>query len=297
METTAAAFERVAAGLYLEGLAVDGDTVWYGDVIGGGVHRIEADGTVTHWLPELRWFGSIALNDDGRVLTSGIEGIKWLDPRTGDSGPLLTEVGGVPLPGVNELSPDGRGGLYFGSKDGAAIARGEPPRPSGLFHLAADGRARQLCDGLVFTNGIALSDDRSTLFHNETFVGTFAYPVLSDGNLGERRMLLEKPDCDGLVLDQQGNLLIVGYESREILRVTPDGDVIGAIPVPGDAVTNLRFGDGGRNLYLTSVPAGAGEGLRVGAVPSQRRSILYRGRSPLAGRVAPRTSFRAGVSA
>lgn len=287
---TAKAVEPVATGLYLEGLAVDGDTVWYGDVIGGGVHRVERDGSVTDWLAELRWFGSIALNDDGRVLTSGIEGISWLDPRTGDSGLLLSEVDGVPLPGVNELSPDGRGGLYFGTKDGAAIQRGEPPRPSGLFHLAADKSARQLCDGLVFTNGIALDDTGATLFHNETFVGTFAYPVLSDGSLGERTMLLEKPDCDGLALDREGNLLIVGYESPEILRVTPSGEVIGAIPIPGEAVTNLRFGDGGQ-LYLTTVPAGAGEDLRVGVLPSERRSILYRVRSPVAGRVAPRTSF------
>lgn len=287
---TEKAVETIATGLYLEGLAVDGDTVWYGDVIGGGVHRVERDGSVTDWLAELRWFGSIALNDDGRVLTSGIEGISWLDPRTGDSGLLLSEVDGVPLPGVNELSPDGRGGLYFGTKDAAAIQRGEPPRPSGLFHLAADKSARQLCDGLVFTNGIALDDTGTTLFHNETFVGTFAYPVLSDGSLGERTMLLEKPDCDGLALDREGNLLIVGYESPEILRVTPSGEVIGAIPIPGDAVTNLRFGDGGK-LYLTTVPAGAGEDLRVGVLPSERRSILYRVRSPVAGRVAPRTSF------
>lgn len=291
MRLTARTLETIATGVYLEGLAVDGDTVWYGDVIGGGVRRIQRNGSVTEWLPELRWFGSIALNDDGRVLMSGIEGISWLDPRTGDSGLLLSEVDGVPLPGVNELAPDGRGGLYFGTKDGTAIQRGEPPRPSGLFHLAADKSARLLCDGLVFTNGIAIDGTGSTLFHNETFVGTFSYPVLPDGSLGERTMLLEKPDCDGMALDHEGNLLIVGYESREILRVTPGGEVIGAIPIAGDAVTNLRFGDGGRELYVTTVPAGVGEALRVGVLPSEARSLLYRVHSPVVGRVAPRTSF------
>ncbi len=286
-------FTQLARGVYLEGLAVEGDTVWFGDVIGGGVHRREPAGDVAHWLPELRWFGSIALNDDGLVLCSGIDGITWLDPVTGRAGMLLTAVDGVPLPGVNELCPDGRGGLYFGTKDGAAITRGEPPKPSGLYHLDVDGTARQLCDGLVFTNGIALSPDGGTLYHNETFVGTFAYPILGDGGLGERTMLLEKPDCDGMVLDREGYLWIVGYKSTEILRVTPDGEIVGSLPVPGSAVTNLRFGgEDGRELYLTGVPPDAGDGLRVGTLPSERNSVLYHGRSPIAGAVAARTRFR-----
>jgi sugar lactone lactonase YvrE len=289
---TAEDFTDLARGLYLEGLAVDDRTVFYGDVIGGGVHRLTPAGELTDWLPELRWFGSIALNDDGTVLTSGIAGISWLDPVSGRSGLLLGEVDGKPLPGVNEMCPDGRGGLYFGTKDGAAIARGEPPSPSGLFHVDAGGNGRQLCDGLVFTNGIALSLDRTTLFHNETFVGTFAYPILADGSLGERRMLLEKPDCDGMVTDAEGNLWIVGYQSDEILQVSPDGEIIGGIRVPPGAVTNLRFGGAdARDLYLTSVPSDAGEGLRVGNLPSEPRSVLYRTHSPVAGRVQPRTGF------
>jgi hypothetical protein len=68
--------------------------------------------------------------------------------------------------------------------------------------------------------------------------------------------------------------------------------VIGEVPVPGGAVTNIRFGGDGRDLYATSVPFDAGEGLRVGVLPSEPNSTLYRARSPIAGRVAPRTNFR-----
>ena len=40
-------FEQLAAGIYLEGLAVDhsGQAVWYSDVIDGGVHGIATDGS------------------------------------------------------------------------------------------------------------------------------------------------------------------------------------------------------------------------------------------------------------
>ncbi len=293
MSTIEVSFAAVAAGLYLEALAVDDGTVWFGDVIGGGVHRLEPDGSRSSWLPEKRWFGSMALNHDGAVLCSGSDGISWFDPSSGRTGTLLSEVDGSPLPGVNELCPDGRGGLFFGTKDGAAIERAERPRPSALYHLDAGGTARQLCDGLVFTNGIAISPDGGTLYHNETFVGTFAYPLLPDGGLGHPRMLLEKEDCDGMALDREGYLWIVGFSSGELLRMTPDGEIVGRIPVPAGAVTNLRFGGAdGSDLYVTSVPLGAGEGLRVGTLPTEPNSVLYRGRSPIAGRVAPRTRFR-----
>jgi sugar lactone lactonase YvrE len=289
--TIAIDFAPLATGLYLEALAVDDRTAWFGDAIGGGAFRLEPDGTARAFLPERRWYGGLAFNDDGLILASGHDGIVWLDPDTGDTGSLLDEIPGSPFSGTNDLCPDGRGGLYFGSQD-PGITEGNAPRPSALYHIDAERNVRQLAGGLAFTNGIQISRDRSTLFHNETFNATFAYPVLADGSLGERQVLLEKEDCDGMVLDAEDNLWIVGYASGEILRVTPDGHVIGKVPVPGGAVTNIRFGGDGRDLYATSVPFDAGEGLRVGILPTEPRSTLYRGRSPIAGRVAPPTSFR-----
>lgn len=289
--TIAIDFAPLATGLYLEALAVEDRTAWFGDAIGGGAFRLEPDGTTSRFLADRTWFGGLALNDDGLILASGHDGIVWLDPSTGDTGSLLSELPGSPFPGTNDLCPDGRGGLYFGSQDPAIMA-GAAPRPSGLYHIDAAGAVRQLAGGLAFTNGIQISPDGSTLFHNETFNATFAYPILVDGSLGERRLLLAKEDCDGMILDADGNLWIVGYASGEILRVTPDGHVIGEVPVPGGAVTNIRFGGDGRDLYATSVPFNAGEGLRAGILPTEPRSTLYRGRSPIAGRVAARTSFR-----
>ncbi len=54
MTVTEAEFTAVATGIHLGGLVADGDTVWYSDVIGGGVYRVAADGAVSGWLPERR---------------------------------------------------------------------------------------------------------------------------------------------------------------------------------------------------------------------------------------------------
>lgn len=288
-------FVPVARGIFLEGMAIDGHTVWFGDVLGGGLHRIEPDDSVTTFLPEQRSYGSIAINEDGSLLTSGVDGIQWLNPKTGESGMLLTEVDGQQLPGVNELCSDDRGGLYFGTKDSAALAKGitdNPPGPTGLYHLSVDGLARQLCDDLLFTNGIAVSPDGTMLCHNETFVGTFAYPILQSGELGKREQLLDKPDCDGIALDVDGNLWVVGFASTELLCLSPKGEILARVQGPGGPVNNLRFGGDGQDLYVTTVPTAAGESLAAGAPPTELNSVMYRGRSPIVDRVNGQTGFR-----
>ncbi len=286
-------FEPLVRGLYLEGLAVDGDAIWFTDVFDGGVQRRDPDGSVSRWLPERTWSGALALNDDGAVLTAGPGGILWVDPVTGRSGTLIEAVDGTPLLGANEMCPDGQGGLYFGSIDAPAIAEGRPPGPVALYHLKVDGTVRRLTGDLVFCNGIGLSADGQTLYHNESFVGTFAYPILADGSLGERRMLLEKKDVDGMAFDVEGNLWITGFSSNDLLRLTPEGEIIGRVSVPAGAVTQMRFGGAdSRDLYVTTVPLEAGMEITAGRWPSKPDSIIYRTRSSVAGRPIPRVQFR-----
>src|SRR5579859_3420787 len=97
-------FEPIAAGLYLEGLAVDPDcgVVWYSDVIAGGVHGLHRDGSLTTLDADRMWTGGVSLNGDGAVLSSGPGGIRWNHPESGKSGWLLREIDGKPINGVNE---------------------------------------------------------------------------------------------------------------------------------------------------------------------------------------------------
>jgi sugar lactone lactonase YvrE len=286
-------FEPIARGIYLEALLIDGTTVWYSDVAEGGIRRLTADGTITTWLADRRLVGGIIFNEDGCVLVSGPGGIVWFNPATHASGVLLDSINGQPIPGINEMRPDGKGGLYFGTVDLPAIVRGETPGPVGLYRLSVDRKLTPLCNGLVFTNGLSPSADGSRLFHNESFVGTFAYDVLPDGSLGQRTKLLKKPDCDGLALDTDGNIWVTGFASAELLRLQPDGTLAQRLALPGDAATNVRFGGAdGRDIYVTVVSRDAAEALKSGVLPSSKTSVLYRGRSDVAGQAIPRTRFR-----
>ncbi|PLK26728.1 SMP-30/gluconolactonase/LRE family protein [Novosphingobium sp. TH158] len=272
----------IASGLYLEGLAVDygRDLVWYSDCIAGGVHGVRPDGTPVFSLnPERMWTGGIMMNADGAVLSSGPGGIMWNRPEDGTRGWLIREVDGKPLIGVNEMTPDGSGGIYFGTVDVEQIEKGEQTRPALLYHLSASGEVRLATGPVGFANGLMRSLDGTRLFFNDTFDATYVFDILDDGLLGERRCLLKKEDCDGMAMDGDGNVLVTGYKSGSIVRMAPDGSILGMLDTPADAVTQLRFGGADLcDVYFNCVPLDAGDGLKEGEAPTEQRSFLMRGR-------------------
>jgi sugar lactone lactonase YvrE len=287
-------FEVVASGFcFLEApRADDGGVVWFTDVVQGGLRRLLPDGRIDEWLPGRRWIGGIVLDRDGSVLCSGGDGIAWLDPASGASGMLLETIDGKPVRGINELLPDGSGGLYFGTADVAEAEHGGERAPSALFRLTPDGKVRQLCAGLTFSNGIGLSPDGRRLYFNDTFVGTYACDLLPDGGVSERVLLAEQRDCDGLAVDCEGGIWSAGFQSGTITRLLPDGRVDRRVPLPVAGVTSLCFGGADlRDLYVTTTAPDAFEALARRSMPSAAAS-LYRARSHVAGVPVGRTAFR-----
>lgn len=288
-------YEPIANGLYLEGLAVDHerDIIWYSDVIGGGIHGIKPDGTQVGSFNEGRmWTGGIAINADGSVLSTGQGGIMWNNPDTGGSGWLIDEIDGVPINGINEMAPDGEGGMFFGTNDIEMIIEGKDVRPSTLYRLTADRKLIKLVDGIGFTNGIAYDRPGKRFHCNDTFRRTWTWDVTPDLTLVNQRVLFEKEDCDGMALDAEGNVWITGFRSQYLERIRPDGSALPRIETPKGSITQVRFaGPDLRDFYINTVPADGGDTLKEGGAITQRNSILYRGRSVTPGRTIEPTRF------
>lgn len=286
-------FEEAAKNFsFLEAPCVDGDRIWFSEVMLGGLHCLQPDGTVDEWLAGRKWIGGVVLNADGSILCSGADGVAWVNPTTGASGMLLDSIDGQPVLGVNDMLPDNEGGLYFGTIDVAAFENGTEQRPTALYRLAVDGRITQLAGDLPATNGIGLSPDGTRLYHNESSLGLCAYDLLADGSLANKRVLAEQPDCDGLAVDADGGIWIAGYASPELKRVLPDGTIERRITLPVPGATSLCFGGAdGRDLYVTTLAADIGDAMMNGRLPS-RTAALYRARSGISGLAVGRTSFR-----
>jgi len=290
-------FQKVASGLYLEGLAVDPirRAVWYSDVIGGGVHGVMSDGSTVSFNNDRKWTGGLLMNADGSVLSSGPGGIMWNNPDSGRSGWLLHEIDGAVINGINEMMPDGTGGIYFGTVDIERVERAEPTRATAIHRLTIEGEVIKVSGDINFTNGLMLSRDRKRFYCNDTFVGTWVFDVQPDLTLANKRMLLDKPDADGMALDADGNIWITGFRSAFVTRLRPDGGPLPPVATPAGAITQIRFGGPDlRDYYLNSVPAAGGDSLKDGVPLRGQESHMYRGRSETPGMPIPAAQFIIG---
>lgn len=288
-------FKAIAEGVYLEGLAVDQarNVIWYSDVIAGGIHGVTPEGEHRYSFNEFRmWTGGVMINSDGAVLSTGQGGIMWNNPDTGRSGWLLKELEGKPVNGINEMWPDGTGGIFFGTNDIERIIEAQDTRPTALYRLTRDGTVIRLDDNIHFSNGIAFDAARRAFYCSDTFNTSWAWDVTDDLSLTNRRVLFAKEDCDGLAIDVDGNILLTGFRSPGIIvRVAPDGRELEPIRTPDGCTTQIRYGGpDGRDVYINVVPGDGGDSLKEGK-PLTGRSYLYRGRARTAGVVVQTADF------
>lgn len=284
-------FKPVASGYcFLEAPRADGDAVWFTDLLLGGLHRLSPGGVVDVFLADSKHIGGVVLNADGAIICGGGDGLVWLDPETGRSGLLLNSADGEPLSGVNDMYPDGRGGLYFGTLSRAG-EYGQPHTLTGLYRANADGRATLLKDGLKFANGVGLSPDGRRLYHVESLSSVFVYDVQADGGLTNKAVFSTQEDGDGLAVDAEGCVWIAGFGSGELVRYRPDGSVERRVPVPHKVVTSLTFGGADlRDLYVTTAGDRGVDALLKGELPP-REATLFHARAEAPGLPTPRTRF------
>ena len=267
----------------------DDGALYFSDVMLGGIWKRSPNGDLATFLPDRRWIGGIAINTDGAIICSGRGGLWYFNERTAESRPLLAEIEGTPINQVNDIQPDGSGGLYFGTIDGRSLEAGQTPGPGALFRLDPDGRVTKLWDDVPMSNGLGLSPDGRSLCHSRTFEGLFAYDIQGDGTLANARLLAPLPDCDGLAVDAEGGIWVAACRSGEIRRHLPDGEVERVVRLPVKEVLSLTFGGRDlRDLYVVTAYPGA---IEVASAEIQRTGAIYRGRSDIPGQRLARTRF------
>jgi len=288
-------FIQLAEGLYLEGLSVDHkrNVIWYSDVIKGGIHGVTPDGDSVASFNESRmWTGGVLVNSDGCVLSSGPGGIMWNNPESGASGWLIHEIDGKIINGINEMWPDGKGGIFFGTSDIEMVEQAKPTRPTEIYRLTADRKLIRLADQVNFSNGLAFDPVRSKLYCSDTFNVVWSWDVDDDLMLSNRKVFLEKEDCDGMCLDSEGNVWVTGFRSGFLTIVKPDGSQLPSIETPKGSVTQVRFGGAdARDFYINVVPADGGDSLKDGKELAPG-SYLYRGRSSIPGVLVQPANFK-----
>ena len=169
---------------------------------------------------------------------------------------ISMDTDGNAIVGPNDLTSDGAGGVW-------ATASGpwaSEPIEGAVYHIGPDLQARKAADDLHYANGIARSG--STLYVAESEAARIlAFDVNEDGTLANRRLFVRIGQVDevsgpwaypdGMKLGPDGNLWIGSYAMGRIVVVSPDGEFVKGVDVPGATAPNLAFGPNGEVYVMT----------------------------------------------
>ncbi|MGH7288101.1 MAG: SMP-30/gluconolactonase/LRE family protein, partial [Myxococcota bacterium] len=231
-------FETLASGYALvEGptWAPDGSLFW-SDVLGGGVYRRTPDGGVSTAVPKRRGVGGIALHADGGLVLGGRDLIHVKDGVTR----ALLQLEG--LPGWNDLCADARGRVWAGSVRFRVFDPEATPLPGECWRVDAPGVATPVYAGVLHANGIALSPDERWLAHSDTrSQGLWVHDLDAEGRVSRRRRFAVEGAPDGLAFDAEGCVWVAIYGGGRIDRFTPAGKLDRSLDVPARQVTSLCF--------------------------------------------------------
>lgn len=168
--------------------------------------------------------------------------------------------------GINDIVVARNGGAYatvFGPYNG------NPTEVTGkvLYRAPGSGKWIQVADDLNYANGVAVSADQKTLYVDETAGNCILkFRIEPDGSLSHRSnfMLLNLlvPNRvenwwlgpDSLKVDSEGNLYVAQWFGAKVLKISPAGKLLHVFHIKaGAGTTNLAFGPGEKDLYVTVV--------------------------------------------
>jgi gluconolactonase len=168
--------------------------------------------------------------------------------------------------GINDVVVTANGGAYatvFGPPEDV------PTEVAGKILYLAPGAQKwaEVVRDLNYANGVGISPDQKTLYVSET-VGNciLKFAVNGDGSLSHRAnfalLNLLTPNKasswwlgpDSMKIDRKGNMYVAQWFGGQILKISPDGKLLRRFEIAaGQGTTNVAFGPGEKDLYVTVV--------------------------------------------
>jgi gluconolactonase len=170
--------------------------------------------------------------------------------------------------GINDIVVTANGGAYatvFGPY-------ADPPIPTfviGKVLYLAPGSEKWVgvAGDLNYANGIGISQDQKTLYVSQTVSNCILkFTIEADGSLSHRSNFAllnlltknknESPwlGPDSMKIDSKGNIYVAQWFGGKILKLSPEGKLLHVFEIAaGDGTTNVAFGEGEKDLYVTVV--------------------------------------------
>lgn len=212
----------------------------------GALLRVDAKQAVHKYL-EIGPAGTV-LKADGHLLIADnkYKAVLDLSPE-GKVGVVAERFETETLRGLNDLTVDARGNVYWTDPEGSSLAK-----PVGnLYRVRPDGRVDRLTTGLAFPNGIEVDPASKFLYVIESQskkILRYDLPA-DDALLGKPTLFYDLGGSggDGCVFDSAGNLWTTDFHRPEtgtgrITVLSPEAKVLAYLPLPSKVVSNITFG-------------------------------------------------------
>ena len=269
---------------FTEGPACHADgSVYYSDIENNRILRfVPGEGVSVFRQPSNRTNGQ-TFDAQGRLYhcegsefgPGGGRRVSRTDLKTGKHEVLTERYQGARYNSPNDICVDGQGRVYF--TDPRYGDRSDMEMDiEGVYRIDADGSVTRILEQPLIErpNGIAVTQDGRRLYLVDScpVVGgnrkIWSFDLDASGNATNRRVVYDFAPGrggDGMRLDMAGNLYVAAgimsprgpHETADvppgIYVITPEGKLLGRIPVLEDVLTNLAFGGAdGRTLYITA---------------------------------------------
>lgn len=244
---------------FLEGPAFDRDgNLYVTDIPYGRIFRIGAGGDWSLVAEYDGWPNGLAIHADGTLWIADYRrGILRLDPATGRIDTVLGHRNSESFKGVNDLTFDRQGRLYFTDQGQTGLHD-----PTGrVYRYGTDGRLDQLLGHAPSPNGLALSADGAVLFVAVTRGNqVWRAPLLPDGSVskvGAFQTFFGTSGPDGMALDAEGRLVVAHASLGGAFVLNARGEVTHFVRSPlGHTITNVAYRPGTNELVLTDSQTG-----------------------------------------
>lgn len=168
--------------------------------------------------------------------------------------------------GINDIVITAKGGAYATL---SGLYTDPPKSVMGKILYLAPGAQEwvEVADDLNYANGIGVSPDQKTLYVSET-VGNcmLKFTINRDGSLSNRSnfalLNLLTPNKvaswwigpDSMKVDSKGDIYVAQWSGGKILKISSKGELLHLFEIAaGSGTTNLAFGEGETELYVTVV--------------------------------------------
>jgi gluconolactonase len=216
------------------------------------VGHLDEHGVYSVFYEGAQGAGAVAVTSDGRVI--GVERTctdPGMHPKECKVPTALTEFypeykvltnnDGKGFGRVGDLVVNGKGGVYFNSREG-------------VFFFSPSGEVSMVTDN-PHTNGIMLSPDGKTFYATDG-KALLAFDVEPDGMCKNERQfaMLHGGEGDGLAMDADGRLYVSSH-GPGVQVFSAKGEYLGAIPTPR-SVSSIAFsGPDKKTLYAKGAGA------------------------------------------